>query len=110
MRVDNWQEVEKIISPYIQEYYEVMIAEDSAEPKIVKTLQDSLTIVGDIFYGKDEIVEFKTINGYFGQVTRSISNGIGTAYRNKEKGFVLGVNIHNRWREGKVTDIANIIG
>jgi hypothetical protein len=96
----SFSEVGKALEPYVKTFIKPADPSDEDEEGTrVKKIEDAVVTVGDMFYGKDEFAEFQLKNGRFGQITRQITPGTGTAYRKRVSGFTVGINVSNRWSE-----------
>jgi hypothetical protein len=98
--------VEKIISPYIKNYW---IEKEIDNPVKVSSLSQAVNIKGDSFYGVDELVEFSTINNRLGEVRRTLRQGTGAMYRNRKEGFIVGLNVNNRWIYADIAETDKVL-
>lgn len=104
--ITTWEQVEKLISPFIKNYW---VEKEEDNPVKVTSLQQAVTVSGDSFYGVDEFIEFSTTNNHIGVVRRTIKQGVGTAYRNKNKNFTIELNVNNKLIFADILDAHKIL-
>ena len=95
----RFKEVDKIIKPFVKTYFKPCIDEEYDEPIKVDDIMSGVILVGDSFYGRDYLVEFRAKNGDVGQVRLQKSTGYGTAYREVKPHIIVSINKNNRWKD-----------
>ena len=95
----RFKEVDKIIKPFVKAYFKPCLDEEYDEPIKVDDIMSGVIVVGDSFYGRDWLVEFKTKNRDFGQVRLQKSAGYGTAYREVKPHIIVSINKNNWWKD-----------
>ena len=95
----RFKEVDKIIKPFIKTYFKPCLDEEYDEPIKVDDIMSGVILVGDSFYGRDYLVEFRAKNGDVGQVRLQKAAGYGTAYRELKPHIIVSINKNNRWKD-----------
>ena len=95
----RFKEVDKIIKPFVKTYFKPCIDDEYDEPIKVDDIMSGVILVGDSFYGRDYLVEFRLKNGDVGQVRLQKSAGYGTAYREVKPHIIVSINKNNRWKD-----------
>ena len=97
--MERFKEVDKIIKPFIKTYFKPCLDEEYDEPIKVDDIMSGVILVGDSFYGRDYLVEFRAKNGDVGQVRLQKFAGYGTAYREVKPHIIVSINKNNRWKD-----------
>ena len=95
----RFREVDAIIKPFIKTYFKPCLDEEYDETIKVDDIMSGVILVGDSFYGRDYLVEFRAKNGDVGQVRLQKSTGYGTAYREVKPHIIVSINKNNRWKD-----------
>ena len=95
----RFKEVDDIIKPFVKTYFKPCIDEEYDEPIKVDDIMSGVILVGDSFYGRDYLVEFRAKNGDVGQVRLQKSPGYGTAYRELKPHIIVSINKNNWWKD-----------
>lgn len=97
--MDRFNVVANIIKDYVKTYTKVVLEDyDGPEQDLyVKDVMDSVTIVGDSFYGMDYLAEFITKNGNMGQIRLQKKTGYGAAYRERKPHIIVSLEKNNWW-------------
>ena len=96
--VKNWKDIGNIIKDKVKQYYKFVYDQEDSVP--VSDLMRSLVTVGDGYTGNDTLMEAMLNDGRYLQVRKILSNGFGTAYRQRRlNAFVAQICESNRWSE-----------
>ena len=96
--MERFKKVSEIINPFVKAYFTPCLNDDD-EPIKVNGIMSGIKLVGDSFYGRDYLVEFRAKNGDVGQVRLQKSAGYGTAYREVKPHIIVSINKNNRWKD-----------
>ena len=97
--MERFKKVSEIINPFVKTYLIPCMNDEYDEPIPVNDIMSGIQVVGDMFYGRDWLVEFETNNGDFGQVRLQKTIGYGASYRDVKPHIMVSVNKNNRWKE-----------
>ena len=97
--MERFKEVDKIIKPFIKTYFKPCLDEEYDEPIKVDDIMSGVILVGDSFYGRDYLVEFRAKNGDVGQVRLQKSIGYGATYKDVKPHITVSINKNNRWKD-----------
>ena len=97
--MERFKKVSEIIKPFVKTYFKPCLDDEYDEPIKVDDIMSGVILVGDSFYGRDYLVEFRAKNGAVGQVRLQKSAGYGTAYRELKPHIIVSINKNNRWKD-----------
>lgn len=99
--MDRFKKVAETIKEYVSTYRKVVLEDYFGAEKdlYVGDVMDSVTIVGDSFYGTDYLAEFLTKNKHYGQIRLQKTTGYGTAYRERKPHIIVSIEHNNWWHE-----------
>lgn len=96
--VKDWADVGKLLDGKVKKFW--IFHPSTGDSYAVRTLSDSLSVVGDAYLGTETLMEAELKDNRTVQVRKILTNGHGTAYRNRRiDSFVAQICKSNRWSE-----------
>lgn len=96
--VKDWDDVGKLLDGKVKKFWKTHPS--TGDFYAVRTLSDSLSVVGDAYLGTETLMEAELNDNRTVQVRKILTNGHGTAYRNRRiDSFVAQICKSNRWSE-----------